>query len=57
MNDFENPTPDERPADPEPADPRLREVDGDEGMPAEFIDTSANRPGDQSPPSPATTDD
>ncbi len=38
-------------------DPRNEEVHGDEGMPAEFIDTPSNQPGDQSPPNPATVDD
>lgn len=44
-------------ADPRDQDPRNQEVDGDTGMPAEFIDTPANEPGDQSPPNPATVDD
>ena len=38
-------------------DPRNEHVDGDDGMPAEFIDTPSNQPGDQSPPNPATVDD
>ncbi len=34
-------------------DPRTEEVEGEhEGMPAEFIDTPANEPGDHTPPSP-----
>jgi len=41
---------------PDP-DPRNQEVDGDTGLPAEFIDTPQNEPGDQSPPNPATVDD
>jgi len=38
-------------------DPRIEEVDGDDGMPAEFVDTPSNRPGDQSPPNPAAVGD
>lgn len=34
-------------------DPRNSEVTGDDGMPAEFVDTPDNEPGDQSPPNPA----
>lgn len=38
-------------------DPRLQEPTGDQGMPAEFIDTPRNEPGSQQPPDPATLDD
>ena len=38
-------------------DPRNEEVEPGGGMPAEFIDTPENRPGDQSPPNPAIVDD
>jgi hypothetical protein len=31
----------------EKSDPRLHEVEGDDGMPGEFIDTPSNLPGDQ----------
>jgi hypothetical protein len=57
MNDHHTTDPDDPTPDPRNQDPRNQEVDGDEGMPAEFIDTPANRPGDQSPPTPGTDDD
>ena len=38
-------------------DPRNREVEPGGVMPAEFVDTPHNRPGDQSPPTPADVDD
>lgn len=35
-------------------DPRNSEMEGEGGgMPAEFVDTPQNEPGDQSPPNPA----
>ena len=38
------PTPDD---DNGPEDPRLREPKGEQGMPAELIDSDSNLPGDQ----------
>ena len=41
----------------EPTDPRTEEVEGDTGMPGEFVDTPDNLPGDQDdPPMPTLRD-
>jgi len=54
MHEPSAPEPDDSSAS-ESGDPRNEEVTGDDGMPAEFVDTPANRPGDRSPPDAATS--
>ena len=50
MSDADDHPRDEHDSDEAENDARIEEVEGDEGMPGEVLDTPQNEPGDQRPP-------